>query len=251
MNIYCIHENKCDFLVRKRTILERFNQIPEKFNLEWVTSYPASFFSAENLDLKNLLHTSTKASEKSCFWKHYDALKMVANSGEVGLIIEDDGIFKSTLLFDVSGLLDKIDNDNFYINIEYSSYDVPLNYIHKSLVKMKGTKRAGAYIVSSIAAKKLCSVIDDYLENEESFGYPADSFVTAVWNEAGINVYWSVKNLVWQGSKTGRFSSDLSGRREHTFALFYEKALFSVMPFINKVRALFRKKIKERILSAI
>ncbi|HCE2599739.1 TPA: hypothetical protein NGU34_004657, partial [Vibrio parahaemolyticus] len=239
MNIYCIHENKCDFLVRKKAILERFDQIPEEFNLEWVTSYPASSFFAENLDLENLLHTSTKASIKSCFWKHYDALKRVAHSGEVGLIIEDDGIFKSTLLSEVSSLLNKIDNDNFYITIEYSSYDVPLNYIHKSLVKMKGTKRTGAYIVSPVAAKKLCSVVDGYLEDEESFGYASDTFVTAVWNEAGINVYWAVKPLVWQGSKTGRFSSDLSGRRENAFASFYEKALFGVMPFINKVRALF------------
>ncbi|WP_253650912.1 hypothetical protein [Vibrio sp. Y29_XK_CS5] len=251
MNIYCIHENKDEFLLRKHLILEQLNQIPESFNLEWVTSYPASFFSSDNLDLKNQLHSFARAPVKSCFWKHYDALKKVADSGAVGLIIEDDSIFKSDVLSDVAVLLGKLKSDNFYINIEYSSYDVPLNYIHKSLVKMKGTKRTGAYIVSPIAAKKLCSIVDNYLENKESFDYASDSFVTAVWNDAGINVYWSVKPIVWQGSKTGRFSSDLSGRRENVFSFFYEKALFNLMPFINKVRALFRKKIKVRILDAI
>uniref|UniRef100_UPI0005EE2A46 hypothetical protein n=1 Tax=Vibrio jasicida TaxID=766224 RepID=UPI0005EE2A46 len=95
----------------------------------------------------------------------------------------------------------------------------------------------GAYIVSPIAAKKLCSIIDNYLENKESFNYASDSFVTAVWNDAGINAYWSVTPLVWQGSKTARFSRYLSGRRENVFVFFYEKTLFNLMPYINKVRA--------------
>ncbi|HHC6465758.1 TPA: hypothetical protein ACN36C_004494 [Vibrio parahaemolyticus] len=251
MNIYCIHENTEKYCSRKKSIENQLSKIYDHHTLEWVTSYPSNFFNLSNKDLKNKLHTSKNPAVKSCFWKHYDALKRIEKSGMEGLIIEDDSIFRRSLLSKVKNLVKKSNTNNFYINIEYSSYDIPIYFSHKTLVKMNGTKRTGGCIVSPIAAGKICKFIENLLERKEKINYESDSFITKYWSSIGINVYWSVHPIIWQGSKTGRFSSELSGRKKNRHSLLYEQLSFYLMPTINKTRAIFRRKIKDRILELI
>jgi glycosyl transferase family 25 len=249
MNIYCIHERLDKYENRMLNIQRQLCEIEDEYNLSWVDSFPAKDFNHGCYTPFNNLHLSRNKAEKSCFWKHYDALKRISNSDTHGLVLEDDAAFKSSIVRDCKTLLNALDGeDNYYINIEYCSYDVPIWYLNKTLVKMKGTKRAAGYLVSPLAAKKLCGVIEGYLARQEAFNYPADAFVTACWEQVELNIFWSVKPLVWQGSKTGRFESDLSLRKSTKHFLVNEFVLFYVMPLINKVRASFRAKIKDRIL---
>nr|WP_086940049.1 glycosyltransferase family 25 protein [Thaumasiovibrio occultus] len=250
MILYCVHERAEKYAHRLENFQNQLQLVKEEYELVCIDSFPASEFTSDNDSKFNRLHLSKKSSEKSCFWKHYDVLNRIADSGECGLVIEDDGIFKSDILFECQKLISKIrSEDNYYINIEYSGDDVPFWFANKSLVKMKGTKRTGGYIVSPAAARNLCNIIDAHLEADESFAYCSDDFVTICWERAGINVFWSVKPLVWQGSKSGRFESDLSFRESTNYFRLYEFLLFNVMPLANKFRAGFRRKIRERVLS--
>jgi GR25 family glycosyltransferase involved in LPS biosynthesis len=249
MNIYFVHEDIPSFLPRANNIKTQLAELRGDYHVHWVTSFPAVEFNESNDSKFNRMHTSPKASEKSCFWKHYDALRLVAQSNEVGLIIEDDAVFKPSLIEKCQGLLkSKSLTEPLYINIEYSSYDVPLWLIFKDVVKMKGTKRCGAYIVSPQAAQLICDSIMGKVDNSEVIGAPSDTYITHFYQEIGINTYWAVHPLVWQGSKTGRFKSDLSGRKQNAIFKLYEPITFYVMPFINKLRAVFRKKVRERVL---
>jgi hypothetical protein len=89
------------------------------------------------------------------------------------------------------------------------------------------------------------------VDSSEVIGAPSDTYITHFYQEIGINTYWAVHPLVWQGSKTGRFKSELSGRKSASKLKFklYEFALFYLLPTINKLRACFRKKVRTRVIS--
>ncbi|NEN75092.1 hypothetical protein F9B74_01960 [Pelistega sp. NLN82] len=220
-------------------------------NLTWITSFPASSFTQDNQTPYNLLHTSPKASEKSCFWKHYDAFKKIAKQNKIGLVLEDDSIFSDTLFIECENLIKNFSDDCFLINIEYSSDDVPLYYIFYKMVKMKGTKRTGGHIVSPKAAQKFIDFIDSYLDNHHQFWQPIDAFITEFHEKLtdnGVNIYWSVKPLIFQGSKTGRFASKLSSHNATDYYKFYEFFQKYITSFINKLRACFRSKLRKRVI---
>ncbi len=249
MNIYCIHENRPEYFDRKKFIEHQYNKLiphPQK-PLIWITSFPADFFSSENSSPYNRLHTVGKATEKSCFWKHYAALQQIAASGSVGLVLEDDAIFRPDLISKCEHLISHLADPYFYINLEYCSDDVPIYYVFHKMVKMKGTRRNGAYLVAPEAAARLVGLIDRWLAEEKTFDFLADGFITESYSTAGINTYWSVHPLVYQGSKTGRFSSDLSFRKYKSYYKFYEFMQYYCVPIINKIRACFLKKILIRV----
>lgn len=252
MNIYCIHERTEIYAHRIAHFQKQLAEIDGDFDVVYVDSFPAFEFNKVNTSKFNQLHTANNSSEKSCFWKHYDALKKISKSNDVGLILEDDAIFHPSIISDCKKLLTSLyDEPNFYINVEYCSYDVPIWFLNKSLVKMKGTKRCGGYLVSQKAAKKICGFIDRYLNKNKEINDPSDTFVTNYWENIGINVFWAVKPLVWQGSKSGRFNSDLSFRKETFYYFLYEPITFYFMPIVNKIRACFRKKIKDRVIGYV
>lgn len=176
--------------------------------------------------------------------------KRIAESGEVGLVLEDDAIFFPDLLQRCQDLLHSIEQHGdtlFYINAEYAIDDVPIYYWRHRLVKMDGTKKTGAYLLSPQAAQKLAAHLDDALQNQQTINLPADWWITQKHQQIGINTYWAVHPLVWQGSKTGRFASDLSLRQFSVFYGVYEKIQRHFMPTFNKIRACFRKKIRQRV----
>lgn len=252
MNIYCIHEPNPKYADRKQQFLQRFEQllpISTPHQLIWVCSYDATWFQENAEQPENLYHSESVPS-KSCFWKHYDAFKRIAQSGEVGLVLEDDAIFFPNLLQRCQDLLHSMEQhgDNlFYINMEYAIDDVPIYYWRHRLVKMDGTKKTGAYLLSPQAAQKLAAHLDDALQNQQTINLPADWWITQKHQQIGINTYWAVHPLVWQGSKTGRFASDLSLRQFSVFYGVYEKIQRHFMPTFNKIRACFRKKIRQRV----
>lgn len=254
VDIYCVHEPRFPYTERKAFILTQLSRLQLMSGCQsitdkliWITSFSALEFNEENKSVYNLLHTSAKPSEKSCFWKHYDVFQKVAERNKVSIVIEDDAVFDKDFMLSCNALLSKVDNDNFYINLEYASEDVPLYYYRYSLVKVKGTKRTGAYIISPKAARKFRDLINEWIEKNQPFDYPADTFVTEWHEQLGVNTYWSVQALVFQGSKTGRFTSDLSS--ENFSKIFYviEYIQKKIMHFGNKLRACFRRKILKRI----
>lgn len=253
MNIYCIHEaNYPKYAMRQQQFVQRFAQllpIDEPHHLIWVSTYPATWFQENANQPENLYHSESVGS-KSCFWKHYDAFKRIAQSGEMGLVLEDDAVFSPDLLRRCQDLLYSIrahGDPLFYINIEYAIDDVPLYFWHHRLVKMDGTKRTGGYLLAPQAAQKLADSLDDAMKNQQIIDLPADWWITQKYQQIGINTYWAVHPLVWQGSKTGRFDSDLSLRQSRVFYGVHEYLQRKIMPVCNKIRACFRKKIRQRV----
>lgn len=253
MNIYCIHEDREIYHVRKQSILQQCAALTDNYQLIWITDFPVDFFTdSQNAQSPYVRYDFQQSiGAKSCFYKHYAAFKQIATSGQAGLVIEDDAIFSKNLLIKSQHLLNYFsDNEAFYINIEFTTDDIPLWYFFYDLVEMKGTKLAGAYLISPIAAKKCYEYIDEQLQEHKGIHLPADAFITEHYADIGIQTYWSKQALVFQGSKLGNFSSDLTNNKSsiNNFYLnLFLKKYF--LHFINKSRACFRKKIHKRVIS--
>lgn len=254
MNIYCIHEDREIYQIRKQSIIQQCENLSGNYQLIWVSDFPASFFSAEENAHSPYVRydLQTSLGAKSCFYKHYAAFKQIAASGEMALVIEDDAIFDAQLIKNCQQLLQHFSlQDNCYINIEYTADDLPLWYWRYPLVEMKGTKLTGGYLISPAAAKKCYQYIDQQLQSDKGISLPADAFISIHYAEIGIHTYWSNQALIFQGSQSGTFASDLSHNhsliKQNTMNLFLRKR---ILPFINKLRACFRRKIKARVIQA-
>ncbi len=259
--IICIHEDRDEYKQRKIGFEKQISNLvsSKNFNnkVKYITSYSASDCKENKSDI--LKAHSGSAGVKSCFFKHYDALKYIAKTKQVGLILEDDSIFKSNLLIKCEELIENVKtiSPNFHINIEFISYDVPLDLALKSqkkLVRSNVTKRLGGYLVSPLAAFKIVTFVDEWIEKVKTnksvakFDIASDALITRYWKEMKIDVFWSIETLVIQGSKTGRYSSDLSNRKRKIFYRLKEFILFNILPFTDKTVCMFRKEIRNKIL---
>lgn len=162
-------------------------------------------------------------AEKSCFYKHYLVMKEVVNRKiPQVLVLEDDAILDKFFSNHLGRILEELRNENNYIiNIEEASSQVPFSIRKKgvSLYLSEINKLAGGLVYDYQFAKKMVH----YLENNRN-EQPIDTTIGKIRHSVGFNLYWTHPTLVKQGSKSGLFNSDLSGRRAGFYTAF--RALF-------------------------
>lgn len=216
--VHVIHVSK-GYENRKRFIDEQMSELDISF--QYVLKGDISDISEDiEKELFSNEHKLRKA-EMSCAYKHYLAIKCIADSGEVGgLVFEDDIVIDKKFSYYFNQSLNEAFTKNapdFLINYERYSKFIPLLKLrlNKHLYKMPKTKLAGAYYISRSAAVRYI----DYI-NENKMHMPADWLQTYIFQALDMTIYWHEPTLAEQGSKNGTFDSDLSNRKASTLKKF-------------------------------
>ncbi len=169
-----------------------------------------------NESITNSLFGNTedrKPAELSCFYKHYLVYKkMVDENIETALVFEDDAILTDDAFIKCQKALAELEGQsNYIVNLEHSNRSVPV-WIKKNnqlLYPVSHTKRCGGYFIHLDVAKKIV----DYFKHHTTH-WPVDSFQTHMRTELKYNIYWMDPPIVFQGSKNGKFHSELSNRKK-------------------------------------
>ena len=154
-------------------------------------------------------------AEISCTIKHVIALGKIANQKEkYGLILEDDAIptDKNFERYIKEAIKNSPDDWDFiflgegcgidFINKKRN--DDRFEVINKNLVKAKhpATNCAEAYLVNKESAKKIYDSIIP-------FNITSDWELAYQFYKLNMNVYWYIPPIFYQGSKTGKYNSEL------------------------------------------
>tara|TARA_B100001113_G_scaffold166668_1_gene136384 strand:- start:4877 stop:5578 length:702 start_codon:yes stop_codon:yes gene_type:complete len=162
--------------------------------------------------LDNLEYRKLSDAEISCFFKHIQALREVANSkSEFSLILEDDVIPVEKFAKGYNKMINSLSNLNW--DIVFIGSGIGKNFIYKKMgkkvlfskpqkVEHPASNCADSYIVKKDVAKKL-------LSNFTTFHLSYDWELAYQMYKLELNVYWATRPLFKQGSKTGDYASAL------------------------------------------
>jgi GR25 family glycosyltransferase involved in LPS biosynthesis len=163
MKFYCIHHDEA--IDRKEYINNHFGYL----NIEWITSYrPDSTFIQQHNKVY-CEHAANRSylnnNELSCYYKHFDAIKTIANSQEDGFVFEDDILAVDYDLLDITNhfrnLINLNECDILFVG-SYNGYDMEYHSEPYICCNSSTLSRcAHAYIITNKCATK----ITNYLSN--------------------------------------------------------------------------------------
>lgn len=165
----------------------------------------------------NFFSSCLSLPQMSCLYKHYLVMKKVVDE-EIPqvLVLEDDALLDKNFI----SILEQFRKEalcetGYVINIEEASNLVPLSVRNKdqSLYLCATNKLTGGLVYDLEFAKKMVN----YLESTVTDA-PIDGLIGNVREELEYNIYWTHPPIVRQGSKTGIFESELSGRSSGLYA---------------------------------
>ncbi|UUM30481.1 glycosyltransferase family 25 protein [Vibrio japonicus] len=155
--------------------------------------------------------------EMSCLYKHYLVMKKVVEEQiPQVLVLEDDALLVEGFVEKLEKFREEIKGESRYlINIEEASNLVPLSIRkpNQSLYLCKTNKLTGGLVYDLEFAEKMVELLDSTVTDA-----PIDGLIGNERQTLHYNIYWTHPPLVRQGSKTGIFASELSGRSSGLYA---------------------------------
>ncbi|MGR5261126.1 glycosyltransferase family 25 protein [Vibrio astriarenae] len=184
---------------------------------------------------------------KSCFYKHYLVMKkVVTESIPQVLVLEDDAILDPKFCHHLDNVLRELEGQNGYIvNLEEASSLVPIWYRKQgqTLYLSEINKLAGGLVYDLEYAKKMVNYIESTIQLS-----PIDQTIGKVRHAIAANLYWVHPPIVGQGSKSGMFSSELSGKRAGKYtalrAFFKDVYKMHVLSNLKSSHLAFFKNVK-------
>ncbi|MCK6263271.1 glycosyltransferase family 25 protein [Vibrio sp. ZSDE26] len=185
-------------------------------------------------DIRNhFFGESMSLPEKSCFYKHYLVMKRVVEEKiPQVLVLEDDALLEPDFLDQLSLIsLELRKQSKYLVNIEEASSLVPVSIRvpKQKLYLCEVNKLAGGLIYDYSMAEAVVTYVESYTQDA-----PIDTTLGKLRHLLGYNLFWVHPPLVKQGSKSGLFDSELSGRKAGFYTAF---------------RAWFKDNYKKHILS--
>lgn len=206
MKYYCIHHSPA--VDRKSYMVDLF-ALNKIHDISWIEDYLPDSEDVKEWDYKVKSQHAAKdgylnRAEISCFLKHRKAIKYIAESGERGVIIEDDIVVPQ---FDMKDFIDdflskKCTADNILFIGSFGDkdisdsddYAVHFSYSYRS-------RCAHAYMISADVAIKILPL----LKNIEM---PFDWQLNSVIEHLNLNVGWT-KPHIYQRTEKGYIQSML------------------------------------------
>ncbi|WP_199711740.1 glycosyltransferase family 25 protein [Alginatibacterium sediminis] len=241
MHTFIIHVSK-GFEARRQHIDTHLPAMGVR-NFEYVLDGDIDFVKSKVSE--SFFSESLSWAQRSCFYKHYLAMKMVVDRGlPYALVLEDDAL----LVKDFSEKLQRITEQltaekNYFVNIEQASNAVPFSFRKpgKLIYPCKVNKLCGGILYDYTFAKA-CT---EYIESKKVTA-PIDGFIGNERCSIGFNLFWAEPSLVKQGSKSGLFDSGIS--QEKSGVYLSTKSLFKNLYRIY-VLSNFKKKQKELFMN--
>ncbi|RJX72396.1 3-deoxy-D-manno-octulosonic acid transferase [Vibrio sinensis] len=182
--------------------------------------------------------------QMSCLYKHYLVMKKVVDENiPLVLVLEDDALLVPDFVTKLNTYIEEVQGQQgFVVNIEEASNLVPFSVRkpNQNLYLCKTNKLTGGLLYDLEFAKRMVKYLESTVTNA-----PIDGLIGNERENLQYNIYWTHPPLVRQGSKTGLFASELSGRTAGLYATvrswFKENYRTHVRSHLsNKQKALFQ-----------
>ena len=169
-------------------------------------------------DVRNgFFDDSLRLPEKSCFYKHYLVMKKVVEEQiPQVLVLEDDAFLNSDFIEQLEAFQSELSGEEKYlVNIEEASSLVPtsVRVPNQHLYLCKTNKLTGGLLYDLSFARAMVEHMENNITDAPIDGYIGNERTTLEYN-----IFWTHPPLVRQGSKTGAFDSELSGRTSGLYA---------------------------------
>lgn len=215
------------YVLSVKTFYDRIQSIQEQsarfgFNFEFIFDYDVDDLC--EADLERFDRTALTVPAISLIHKHLEAeRRFLSSSYKYCLIFEDDVVLVKEFSARLECVLDQTEKLPSGFLVFFGGTD---NYIDPRFSECRNKNQLIAKKISTaegyLTDRHACLKRIKYIEELEKITLGADHLLQHVDEELGINQYWVCKPLVYQGSLTGRFKTELdAGRKKYPAAFIW------------------------------
>ena len=211
MKIFVLHYSK---------LIDRKTHILSQFKKQNITDYEIiEKYDKEDLEDSDMLlfDNCMPKSMMSLINKHFYVYKLISETYEHALILEDDVILNDNFIDTLNNYVSQLPEnfDMLFIgdgcNLHYEKHKlIPNKNIYQKCLYPTswggdGASRcADSYIISKKCANKLC----EYLKNlKNKINLPSDWWLNVAARDNNFKVYWAELTIITQGTQNGLFKS--------------------------------------------
>jgi len=206
------------YVLSVRSFKDRIESIEQQsrklgFNFEFIFDYDA--IDLDEDDLVGFDQSALTVPAISLVYKHIEAEKrFLRSSSKYCLVFEDDVILNKDFLDRLEAVLQRVSTlprgflvffggmDN-YVDQRFSRCPSENDLVEKKISTAEG------YLTDRVACQKRLA----YIDQMDLISRGADHLLQYVDKEVGIQQYWTCKPMLYQGSLTGKFKTELDSSR--------------------------------------